>query len=432
MKLVKYMLFFIVVFVLIPLNPITWAAVSTAGIKGVNNPHIWFDSQSFTALDAIKNNGFNTVRIVWSTSGSGYRLGQIINQCKSLGLKPIPELHDVTGGTNGTDIDRMVNYWISIKDYIPGDVWINIANEWGPSNSSTWRDAYIKGIQKMRSNWIYNTVVVDAGGWGQDNQDILNYGPAILSSDSNVVFSIHMYGSWNDNSKVNSFLYNCKNKGIPIMVGEFGYNYNNGNNNLSCKVDAANVMSVCNSLGIGYIAWSWCGNNSENAWLDLTNNWGDLTSWGKLVKNSDGSFDSNAFYQFVNRNSGQSIDVSSTSSVYGTHLIQSPSSSGYNQQWQIVKLGYGYCKVVNRNSGAVMDVSGRSTMTGSSVIQWPYNEGYNQQWQIIDLGNGYYKIVNRNSGQVLDVKGGSISSGTAVIQWSYNSGYNQQWQIIKN
>jgi len=105
-------------------------APSTSGIKGVNNPHIWYDSQAYNALDTIKSYGFNTVRIVWQTNGSASRLKQIIDRCKTLGLKPIPELHDVTGSTSTSDLDRMVSWWINNKSYIASDVWINIANEW--------------------------------------------------------------------------------------------------------------------------------------------------------------------------------------------------------------------------------------------------------------------------------------------------------------
>jgi mannan endo-1,4-beta-mannosidase len=430
MKLIKWMSVFFVAIV-IQLNSV-WAVVSTEGIKGVNNPHIWFDNQAYSALNTIRSSGFNTVRIVWSTSGSGSRLQQIISQCQALGLKPIPELHDVTGGSGQYDIDKMVNYWISIRDYIPSDVWINIANEWGPSNSTAWRDAYINGIKKLRSNWMNNTIVVDAGGWGQDDQDILNYGPAILKADQNVVFSIHMYGSWNDKNKITTFLNNCKNKAIPVMVGEFGYNYNNGSNNLSCKVDAAHVMSTCKNLGIGYIAWSWCGNNAENAWLDMTSNWGNLTTWGNLIKSFDGSFDPTANYRIVNRNSGKVLDVNGASLAYGAPVIQYWFWGGSNQQWQVINLGNGYYKIVNRNSNQLLDISGSSTSSGSKVVQWSDNNGNSQQWQIVDAGSGYYKIVNKNSGQVLDVNECSTADGASLIQWPYNNGYNQQWQLIKN
>lgn len=272
--------------VLIPAN--APAVPSSSGIVGVNNPHIWFDSQAYTALDKIRSNGFNTVRIVWSTSGSGARLKQIIDRCKALGLKPIPELHDVTGGNSASDIDRMVTYWINNKGYIASDVWINIANEWGPSNSTTWRDAYINGIKRMRNAGMNHVVVVDSGGWGQDENDIRNYAKAIMNGVpngwSNIMFSIHMYGSWNDSNKIWNFLYWCKTNGVPIMVGEFGYNYNNGNNNLGCKVNAKAVTDYSWGNNNGFIGWSWCGNDSSNAWLNMTNDWSNLNTWGKLAR----------------------------------------------------------------------------------------------------------------------------------------------------
>ncbi|MDP4182851.1 MAG: RICIN domain-containing protein, partial [Bacillota bacterium] len=364
------------------------SVISTSDIKGVNNPHIWYDWEAYSALDTIKNYGFNAVRIVWSTSGSGERLGEIINKCIGLDLKPIPELHDVTGGQNGSDIDRMVNYWISIKKYIPDDVWINIANEWGPSNSVVWRDAYIKGIKAMRNAGMKNIFVVDAGGWGQDDKDILDYGPSIIRSDSKIVFSIHMYGQWNDNNKIDSFLNDCQSKGLAIMVGEFGYNCNNNKNNLGCKVDAAHLINTCNSKKIGYLAWSWRGNNSENAWLDLTNDdWKTLNYWGNLYRNSANvSLNSkyinslNVYYRIVNRNSGKCLDVKGASSVNGANVLQWTNSGCANQQWQLIKTDGVYSKLKNRNSGKLLDAEAGNTVDGGNVIQWSDKGSYNQQW----------------------------------------------------
>ena len=264
------------------------ATVNTAGIKGVNNAHIWWDSQAYSALETIKEQGFNAVRIIWQTNGTAARLKQIIDRCKALGLKPIPELHDVTGGTNPADIERMVNYWIGCKTVLSKDIWINIANKWGPTGGTLWRDAYKNAISKIRAAGLNNPLVIDAPGWGQDSQCIKAYGRELLNHDPlrNIVFSIHMYDRWNDPAKVRTELTAIKQLGLPVIIGEFGYNYQNGNNNLNCRVDAAALITICKELGIGYLAWSWCGNNSENAWLDLTDNWGDLTPWGKLVVNA--------------------------------------------------------------------------------------------------------------------------------------------------
>ena len=267
--------------------------VSSSGLRGVSVPSIWYDTQSFSALTTIKQDNFNTVRIVWNTSGTAARLQQIVDKCVSLSLKPIIELHDATGGSDTSSLNTCVNYWTrsDIKTVLNSSstIWVNIANEWGPSNSTVWRDGYISAVNTMRTAGITNVLVMDAGGWGQDSNDILNYASSIMSSNSNknVMFSIHMYGSWNSNSTIDNFLTNCINNNIPIMVGEFGYNYNNGSNNLSCSVDAVHLMTECKSLGIGFLPWSWGGNDSSNSWLDMTgSDWTTLNTWGNLVKSN--------------------------------------------------------------------------------------------------------------------------------------------------
>lgn len=265
---------------------------SSKGIKGCSVPAAWYDSQSYSALSTIKNDGFNTVRLVWTTSMSSSRLDTYLTKCDSLGLKAIVELHDATGSTSTSDLNTCANYWASssvlavLKKHTSD--WVNIANEWGPSNSTTWRDGYLSAVSKIRTAGYTGVLVIDAGGWGQDGNDILNYASAILASNTNksVMFSIHMYGSWNSTTDVDKFMSSCHSKSIPIMVGEFGYNYNNGSNNLGCKVNATHLMNVCKYWRYGFCAWSWCGNDSSNAWLDMTSssNWSSLTTWGKLVK----------------------------------------------------------------------------------------------------------------------------------------------------
>jgi len=268
------------------------AAEDSSWIRGTNVPAIWYDSQSYSALDKIKNDGFNTVRLVWDTSGSTKRLDEYLTKCDKLQLKPIIELHDATGGSTTSSLDTCVKYWtrsdILSTMYNHPKAWLNIANEWGPANSTVWRDGYKSAISSIRTAGYTGTIVIDSGGWGQDSDDILKYAKEVYNSNTNknVIFSIHMYGSWNNNSNIDSFLGNCKKNGIPIIVGEFGYNYNNGNNNLSCTVDAYHLINYCKTNKIGFIAWSWSGNNNENLWLDMTNSFGDYTTWGNLMKSN--------------------------------------------------------------------------------------------------------------------------------------------------
>jgi len=265
-------------------------------MRGVNNPHAWYDAQAYNALTTIANYKANTVRIVWSTSGSASRLQQIIDRCKQLGLIAVVELHDVTGINDANRLNDMAHYFAraDIKPVLINNakyVIVNIANEWGDHNLSdtAWRDAYKTAITTIRNAGINNTIMIDASGWGQNASPIKTQGQALLNHDPhhNVMFSIHMYGSWNDSSRIGTELQAIKNLGLAVIVGEFGWNYNNGNNNLGSRVNAQEILNQAQSKGIGYLAWSWTGNNSENAWLDLVSgsDWTTLTSWGNLVFN---------------------------------------------------------------------------------------------------------------------------------------------------
>jgi mannan endo-1,4-beta-mannosidase len=269
---------------------------NTFVMRGVNVPSIWYDSQSYTALTTIAGKKANAVRIVWNTNGSATRLQEIINRCKALKLVAIVELHDGTGSNNTTTLNAMASYYASssIKSILINNakyVIVNIANEWGDSSLSdtAWRDAYKTAITTIRNAGINNLLMIDGSGWGQYASPIKTYGKTLLNYDpnKNIMFSLHMYGNYNTASKIGVDLWDIQQLGLAVTVGEFGYNYNSGNNNLGCTVDAQTVMNEAQWKGVGYLAWSWTGNDSSNAWLDLSSSsdWTTLTSWGKLVFN---------------------------------------------------------------------------------------------------------------------------------------------------
>jgi mannan endo-1,4-beta-mannosidase len=57
---------------------------------------------------------------------------------------------------------------------------------------------------------------------------------------------------------------------------------------LGCMLDAKFLMAICHKLEIGYMPWSWTGNNADNQWLDMVyyNKPQKLTKWGRLVLKS--------------------------------------------------------------------------------------------------------------------------------------------------
>jgi mannan endo-1,4-beta-mannosidase len=274
-------------------------------IRGVNCPNIWLPRHSYKSLEYIANLNSNTVRIVWEMKGKPKQLEKVINRVIELEMIPIIELHDATGNPTVEKLLEVTNYFIrdDVKEVLlkyEKYLLVNIANEWGDHtvNDEYWRDSYFSAIDILRNAGYKTTLVIDAPGWGQKIDPFFVYGKEVLNHDTleNILFSIHMYGSWNDPEKIRNDLQKAYDLGLPLIVGEFGYNYNNGKNNLGCKVDHSTIMVKCNELGYGFLAWSWSGNNKENSWLDLANskNWNDLNWWGKEIFESKEGISKNA------------------------------------------------------------------------------------------------------------------------------------------
>lgn len=263
-------------------------------IAGVNNPHAWLGEKAYQALDDIAATGANTLRIVWHTRGQAAELERVIERCIALKMIPMVELHDVTGNSSGERLLDMARYYAreDVKTVLmryERFLLINIANEWGAHRVTTkhWQKCYEKAIALLREAGFKTTLVVDAPGWGQNILPILKGGQQLIDCDPlhNILFSVHMYGSWNDSQKIINKLTEAKNKQLPLIVGEFGYNYNDGKNNLGCKADHRTILKTCHQLDYGFMPWSWTGNNQENAWLDMVDHrdWKTPTAWGTDV-----------------------------------------------------------------------------------------------------------------------------------------------------
>ncbi|WP_213457056.1 cellulase family glycosylhydrolase [Rhizomonospora bruguierae] len=263
----------------------------TFTMRGVNHPHVWFTSQT-SSFANIKALGANTVRVVL---GSGKRWGpstdvpNVISLCKQNRLICVLEVHDTTGyGEDGAaaTLDEAVNYWISQKNNLVGQenyVVINIGNEpIGNNNASQWTAATTAAIQKMRTNGFQHLLMVDGPNWGQDWQYVMrDNAQTVLNADSqrNTVLSIHMYDVFNTASSITSYLNTFRTNGWPLVIGEFGWRATSSN------VDDQTILAEANARGLGYIGWSWAGNNDPI--LDMTNNFNasQLTTWGQRIFN---------------------------------------------------------------------------------------------------------------------------------------------------
>lgn len=266
-------------------------------MRGVNHPHAWFPDKLDTTFAGIASTKANTVRVVLSngkkwTKTSKSELQNIIQKAKNNKLIAVLEVHDTTGygeDSSACTLQDAVNYWLEMKDVLIGQekyVVINIGNEPFGNNqsSSNWVNGHISAIQSLRNAGFTHTLMVDAPNWGQDWENIMkNNASTVFNGDSlkNTIFSVHMYEVYNTYDKVNSYISAFVNNKIPLVVGEFAAEHK------GMDVKELDIMERCNTLGVGYLGWSWDGNDSSYGAIDIVNNWNvnSLTTWGNTLIN---------------------------------------------------------------------------------------------------------------------------------------------------
>ncbi|SHT77931.1 Cellulase (glycosyl hydrolase family 5) [Mycobacteroides abscessus subsp. abscessus] len=258
-------------------------------MRGTNYYHAWSQAHTESALADIKALGANTVRIVISGNEPGQvsdaaEVASLIGLCRANRLICLLDDHDPL---RGWTLDDAANYWVSLKDVLVNQenyILINIGNEPKPIDSTgvDWLTATTKAIGRIRAAGIRNVLVIDAP-YGQDRTFTMrDTAPQVFASDPehNVLFSIHMYGAFDSADKIAAYLDSFQSMGLPLIIGEFGDNSNDG------KPDADTIMSQANARGMGYLGWSWNGNALGNVpYLDQTTdvNPDQLTPWGQRL-----------------------------------------------------------------------------------------------------------------------------------------------------
>jgi hypothetical protein len=277
-------------------------------IRGINNSHGWWDVcgqySAYEALPKIKATGANTVRIGWAFKWIYEKrvigttpdlLAEVLSRVVELGMVPFLVVNDTTGQTDATGDHSPLaaaktftqgDYLRVLKAYEPY-LLIGTGNEWNGGDSrnqkdpSYWVNAHNAAIKQYRNAGIRSPLVITANEWGQGCSTVLDYGAQL--QDANLMFDLHTYNYffWNGSAGASSSqktgcLNDAKNKGIPVVIGEFGNVHGGQSVDLSFLNTAANNSQ-------GYVAWLWFGDTEITA-LDLATTWqGPLSSWGNTA-----------------------------------------------------------------------------------------------------------------------------------------------------
>ncbi len=269
-------------------------------IRGLNRNH-W---DSYGSPAGLPLSGANTERVVLSfAKPTSYNWDIVSKEMLANKIVPIPGNWTGTCKSDVATLTAIVDTWVaqaSTWTALNSKGLINIANEWGPPNSTVWRDSYITAIARMRAAGYTGTLVVDSGGCGQDAQDIVKYGAAVLAADpeKNILFDVHVYGGFHYPATASwmqdyaTAMAQLKATGLPMILGEFGPGKNIGPSPTMVKPEQ--IIATAEANGWGWMPWSWDDNNLPNCGSDdngfsmtlkcgIFKSTADLTAFGRTI-----------------------------------------------------------------------------------------------------------------------------------------------------
>lgn len=172
------------------------------------------------------------------------------------------------------------------------DVWIQVWNEPYHFNNENnyshelWLADHKDMVANLRNVDGFTNIILIAGNeQGQGETVLLEKGDNLLELHNNLLFDLHAYGKWNENSTVAGIterLSLLQQKQIPFLFGEVGV-ITEG----APLSDPKNLLKVCNDLNIGALAWLWNRNTTDQNSLltdeGAPNNVNNL-NWGGTFK----------------------------------------------------------------------------------------------------------------------------------------------------
>jgi mannan endo-1,4-beta-mannosidase len=238
-------------------------------MRGFNEMFVWsVDKTGERFIPEIDKTGANTLRLVWDKNFSPKDLIKLIDNTIAHKMVAVPECHNATGKW-GKELQACVDFWnnpLLIAGIERNRQWtiLNIANEAGDHNISDEKflATYKAAITSLR-NWGYTVpIMIDASLWGQNVDQLLRVGPALLKHDplSNIIFSTHSY--WTAEQSIGNYYKvakKAKDLGIAMIVGEGPSVTRVGQCDNPTPLPYLEGMKILEEYQVGWLNWSWGG-----------------------------------------------------------------------------------------------------------------------------------------------------------------------------
>ncbi len=146
----------------------------------------------------------------------------------------------------------------------------------------------------------------------------------------------------------------------------------------------------------------------------------------------DFEYDKNAYYNIINKKSGNAIDISDEVTEEGVKLmLWQPTENKFSQHWRLEKDDNSNYTIINRaNQQAIKSIGVR----GKNLVTKELSKSGKFKWEILPTNTkGYYGIMSRASGYLFNNSGGNMENGTPLIEWNsdFNKSENAKFRFVK-
>jgi mannan endo-1,4-beta-mannosidase len=224
-----------------------------------------------------------------------------------------------------------------------------------------------------------------------------------------------MYGVFDTAAEITDYLGRFVTAGLPIVVGEFGFDHSDGN------PDEDTILATAQARGIGYLGWSWSGNGGGVEYLDMVTgfNAAQLTTWGqRLFNGANGiratSREASVYSSIPPSSTPPSSTPPSSAPPSSAPPSSAPPSSnpparGCTATYAVTgDWGAGF-------QGAVTVRAGSAAITGWTVTwTWPNGQRFSNTWNATISGTGD-AVTARNAPY-----NGTLAAG-ASTQWGFTA-----------
>jgi hypothetical protein len=436
---------------------------------------------SQTLINAVKNGGFNTVRLpcAWDChTNNGVidaawiaRVKAVVDYCINDNLYVVLNIHWDGGWlenhVNKTDQAavnaKQKNYWTQIANYFKNyneHLLFASANEPGASTAEemavlmSYHQTFVDAVRATGGNNSSRTLIVQfpidmgttmpsdkiSGRLMYEFHDYTPYQYTLMTEDASWGKMFYYWGSgyhstvesdrnatWGEESYVESDFAKYKSafvdKGIPVIVGEYAAIQRSNPKELSLHLASRKywykyVTNAMIRYGLIPITWETGSMFDRNTGAVKDQDALDAIMQG--VGGSNGS----GYVTIQNKATGLLIDGMGRTSN-GSNAGQWSSSGSNAQKWTMETSGNNV-KFKNVATGLYLDGMGR-TSNGSIVGQWSSSSSNNQQW-VVETSGSYKKIKNVATGLYLDGMS-STTNGSDLALWSSSSSNAQLWTL---